>query len=200
MSSPFQQKFLAKDPVKAFTMAQLERRSKKEEKRSLEQSKTLGNPSMGDGNYDYEMMDEQEFPGDDRFTYEKKTQVSNGSVAQMASPLNAYVSTAGHFQRMQDKIAAAFTPKKKTGPTSEDKKNQAEEAYWKSKTNTSEENNPFKGLTVSESDSAGLFDTNVTYDSSKDYSRTYEDSKKGNSYNIGQGVDKSKNYFNKFGQ
>jgi len=56
----------------------------------------------------------------------------------MASPLNAYVSTAGHFQRMQDKIAAAFTPKKKTGLTSEDKKNQAEEAYWKSKTTTSE--------------------------------------------------------------
>ena len=139
MSSPFQKKFLAKDPVKAFTMAQLERRSKKEEKRSLEQSKTLGNPSMGDGDYDYEMMDEQEFPGDDRFTYEKKTQVSNGSVAQMASPLNAYVSTAGHFQRMQDKIASAFTPKKKAGPTSEDKKNQAEEAYWKSKTTTSEE-------------------------------------------------------------
>ena len=112
MSSPFQKKFLAKDPVKAFTMAQLERRSKKEEKRSLEQSKTLGNPSMGDGDYDYEMMDEQEFPGDDRFTYEKKTQVSNGSVAKMASPLNAYVSTAGHFQRMQDKIASAFTPTK----------------------------------------------------------------------------------------
>ena len=57
----------------------------------------------------------------------------------MASPLNAYVSTAGHFQRMQDKIASAFTPKKKAGPTSEDKKNQAEEAYWKSKTTTSEE-------------------------------------------------------------
>ena len=27
----------------------------------------------------------------------------------MASPLNAYVSTAGHFQRMQDKIASAYT-------------------------------------------------------------------------------------------
>jgi len=130
----------------------------------------------------------------------KKTQVSNGSVAQMTSPLNAYVSTAGHFQRMQDKIASAFTPKKKTGPTSEDKKNQAEEAYWKSKTTTSEENNPFKGLTASESDSADLFDTNVTYDSSANYSGTYKDSKKGNDYNTGQGVDKSKNYFNKFGQ
>lgn len=118
----------------------------------------------------------------------------------MASPLNAYVSTAGHFQRMQDKIAAAFTPKKKAGPTSEDKKNQAEETYWKSKTNTSEENNPFKGLTASESDSAGLFDTNVTYDPSEDYSGTYEDSKEGNDYNTGQGVDKSKNDFNRFGQ
>ena len=118
----------------------------------------------------------------------------------MASPLNAYVSTAGHFQRMQDKIASAFTPKKKTGPTSEDKKNQAEEAYWKSKTTTSEENNPFKDLTVSAPNSVDLFDTNVNYDNSKDYSRTYEESEKGNPYNIGQGVDKSENYFNKFGQ
>jgi hypothetical protein len=90
----------------------------------------------------------------------------------MTSPLNAYVSTAGHFQRMQDKIASAFTPKKKAGLTSEDKKNQAEEAYWKSKTTTSEENNPFKGLTASESDSTGLFDTDIS----------------------------SENYFNKFGQ
>ena len=57
----------------------------------------------------------------------------------MTSPLNAYVSTAGHFQRMQDKIATAFTPKEESGPTSEDKKNQAEEAYWKSKTITSKE-------------------------------------------------------------
>ena len=30
----------------------------------------------------------------------------------MTSPLNAYVSTAGHFQRMQDNIARAFTPAK----------------------------------------------------------------------------------------
>ena len=116
------------------------------------------------------------------------------------SPLNAYVSTAGHFQRLQDNIAAAFTPKKKTGPTSEDKKNQAEEAYWKSKTTTSEENNPFKGLTVSESDTTGLFDTDLKYDSSTNYSGKYKDSKKGNDYYIGQGFDKSKNDFNRFGQ
>ena len=54
------------------------------------------------------------------------------------SPLNAYVSTAGHFQRLQDNIARAFTPKKKTGPTSEDKKNKAMEDYYKSLTKTSE--------------------------------------------------------------
>ena len=30
----------------------------------------------------------------------------------MTSPLNAYVSTAGHFQRLQDNIARAFTPTK----------------------------------------------------------------------------------------
>jgi len=110
----------------------------------------------------------------------------------------AYVSTAPHFQRLQDNIAAAFTPKKKTGPTSEDKKNQAEEAYWKSKTTTSEENNPFKDLTVSAPDSVDLFDTSVTYDPSANYLGTYEESKKGNSYNIGQGVDKSKNDFYRF--
>ena len=150
MSSPFQKKFSAKDPVKAFTMAQLERRSKKEEKRSLEQSKTLGNPSMGDGDYDYEMMDEQEFPGDDRFTYEKKTQVSNGSVAQMASPLNAYVSTAGHFQRLQDKIAQAFTPTKGAKKEAEFK-GETKEVSKKLKETTdtafvfdSDENNIFK--------------------------------------------------------
>lgn len=137
MSSPFQQKFSKKNPVKTFTLNQLERQAKKDDKEMRKNSALL--PQINQGDYDYESEDEQEFPGDDRFTYEKKTQASNGSVAKMTSPLNAYVSTAGHFQRMQDKIATAFTPKKESGPTSEDKKNQAEEAYWKSKTTTSEE-------------------------------------------------------------
>jgi hypothetical protein len=188
MSSPFQLKFMAKNPVKGFTMAELERRTRRAEKKMEENAAIL--PQIeGPGNPDFESKDPQEFAGDDTHTYGKKDD----------SPLNAYVSTAGHFQRMQDNIAAAFTPKKKTGPTSEDKKNQAEEAYWKSKTTTSEENNPFKDLTVSAPDSVDLFDTNVNYDNSKDYSGTYEESEKGNSYNIGQGVDKSKNIFNRFG-
>ena len=190
MSSPFQQKFMAKNPVKGFTMDQLEKSTKKAEKQ-MKKSAAILPQVEGPGNPDYESKDEQRFAGDDGY---------DGSVEKTDSPLNAYVSTAGHFQRLQDNIAAAFTPKKKTGPTSEDKKNQAEEAYWKSKTTTSEENNPFKGLTVSESDSTGLFDTDISYDPSVNYSGTFEDSKKRNPFDIGQGVDKSKNYFNRFGQ
>lgn len=194
---------MAKNPTKGFTLDQLKKASDKAEEEMKKNAAIL--PQVeGPGNPDYESKDEQEFAGDDTYTYAKtwspKNQVSNGSVAKMVSPLNAYVSTAPHFQRMQDNIAAAFTPKKKTGPTSEDKKNQAEEAYWRSKTTTSEENNPFKDLTVSAPDSVDLFDTSVTYDPSANYLGTYEESKKGNSYNIGQGVDKSKNIFNRFGQ
>ena len=128
MSSPFQQKFMAKNPTKGFTMDQLEKSSKKAEKQ-MKKSAAILPQVEGPGNPDYESEDPQKFAGDDTYTYKKKDD----------SPLNAYVSTAPHFQRMQDNIAAAFTPKKETGPTSEDKKNQAEEDYWKSITKASEE-------------------------------------------------------------
>ncbi len=132
---------MAKNPVKGFTMAELERSTRRAEEEMKKNAAIL--PQIeGPGNPDYESKDEQRFAGDDGYDDSiEKTQVSNGSVAQMASPLNAYVSTAGHFQRLQDNIAAAFTPKKKTGPTSEDKKNKAMEDYYKSltKTTTSEE-------------------------------------------------------------
>jgi len=103
MSSPFQQKFSKKNPVKTFTLKQLERQAKKDDKEMYKNSALL--PQINQGDYDYESEDEQEFPGDDRFTYEKKTQVD--------SPLDyAYVSTAPHFQRLQDNIARAFTKPK----------------------------------------------------------------------------------------
>ena len=127
---------MAKNPTKGFTMAELERSTRRAEKKMEENAAIL--PQIeGPGNPDFESKDPQGFAGDDTHTYGKKDD----------SPLGmyAYVSTAPHFQRLQDNIAAAFTPKKKTGPTSEDKKNQAEEDYWKSKTTTSEENNPFEG-------------------------------------------------------
>lgn len=189
MSSPFQQKFSAKNPVKTFTLKQLERQAKKDDKEMYKNSALL--PQINQGDYDYESEDEQEFPGDDTYTYEKKTQVKSDS------PLNAYVSTAPYFQSMQDKFAAAFTPKEKTGPTSEDKKNQAEEAYWKSKTLTSEENNPFKDRANQiEDDSSSNFDVDLKYNPQTDYSGSYEDSNRGNPFYTGK--DKNENIFNKF--
>lgn len=121
---------MAKNPAKGFTMDQLEKSSKKAEEQ-MKKSAAILPQVEGPGNPDYESQDPQKFAGDDTYTYKKEDD----------SPLNmyAYVSTAPHFQRLQDNIAAAFTPKKKSGPTSEDKKNQAEEAYWKSKTTTSKE-------------------------------------------------------------
>ena len=113
MSSPFQIKFMAKNPVKGFTMAELERSTKKAEEDMRKNADILNklNPEADGPNY--ESTDTQRWAGDDGHEDSvEETQVSNGSVAQMASPLNAYVSTAGHFQRLQDNIARAFTPTK----------------------------------------------------------------------------------------
>ena len=104
MSSPFQQKFMAKNPIKGFTMDQLEKSSKKAEKQMKKSAAVL--PQIeGPGNPDYESKDPQKFAGDDTYTYEKKTQVKSDSPLGMY----AYVSTAPHFQRLQDNIAAAFS-------------------------------------------------------------------------------------------
>ena len=92
---------MAKNPTKGFTMDQLEKSSKKAEKQ-MKKSAAILPQVEGPGNPDYESEDPQKFAGDDTYTYKKKDD----------SPLNAYVSTAGHFQRMQDNIARAFTPTK----------------------------------------------------------------------------------------
>ena len=103
MSSPFQQKFMAKNPTKGFTMDRLERLTTSAEEEMKENAAIL--PQIeGPGNPDFESKDPQKFAGDDTHTYGKKDD----------SPLGmyAYVSTAPHFQRLQDNIAAAFTPTK----------------------------------------------------------------------------------------
>ncbi len=178
MSSPFQQKFSKKNPVKTFTLKQLERQAKKDDKEMYKNSALL--PQINQGDYDYESEDEQEFPGDDRFTYEKKTQVN--------SPLNsyrsgsggmAYVSTAGHFQRLQDNIAQAFTTKKKN----KDEKSVFKEFESKSDSLNKKPEVNLKG-----------------YDPSLNYEGTFEDSKKRNPFDIGLGIDKNENYFKKFGK
>ena len=100
MSSPFQQKFTSKNPIKGFTMDQLEKSSKKAEKQ-MKKSAAILPQVEGPGNPDYESKDPQKFAGDDTYTYGK----------QEDSPLGmyAYVSTAPHFQRLQDNIARAFS-------------------------------------------------------------------------------------------
>ena len=91
----------------------------------------------------------------------------------MTSPLNAYVSTAGHFQRLQDNIARAFTPTKGTKTKAE---KEAE----------------FKGET--EKVSKKLKET--TDKGFKDYNAKAEFNSKSGSI-----FDKDENnYFNKYGQ
>ncbi len=63
----------------------------------------LSGPSQTDGP-NYEKIEEFDHAGADGY---------DGSVEKTDSPLGmyAYVSTAPHFQRLQDNIAAAFTPR-----------------------------------------------------------------------------------------
>lgn len=104
---------MAKNPVKGFTMKELERSTRKAEEDMRKNADILNKQNPETGGPNYESTDPQRWAGDDGYDDSvEKTQVSNGSVAQMASPLNAYVSTAGHFQRLQDNIARAFTPTK----------------------------------------------------------------------------------------
>lgn len=99
MSSPFQQKFMAKNPTKGFTLDQLKKASDKSQKEMVKNADILNKQNPETGGPNYEKKEEFDFPGAD------------GYEAKENSPLNAYVSTAGHFQRLQDNIAAAFTPR-----------------------------------------------------------------------------------------
>ena len=94
---------MAKNPTTGFTMAELERLTAKAEKEMNKNAEILNKQNPETDGPNYEKIEEFDHPGADGY---------DGSVAKMVSPLNAYVSTAGHFQRMQDNIARAFTPTK----------------------------------------------------------------------------------------
>ncbi len=104
MSSPFQQKFSAKNPVKTFTLKQLERQAKKDDKEMYKNAALL--PQINQGDYDYESEDEQKFPGDDSYTYEKKTQVKSplNQVSPQYGSASAYVSIQPALQNLQKKV------------------------------------------------------------------------------------------------
>jgi len=165
---------MAKNPVKGFTMAELERSTRRAEEEMKKNAAIL--PQIeGPGNPDYESKDEQRFAGDDGYDDSvEKTQVSNGSVAQMASPLNAYVSTAGHFQRLQDNIAKAFTPTKASKTKAE------KEAEFKGETEKVEE----KLKETTDKEFKGFKDGEYQIPSISDFQKNQAD----------------ENYFNRFGQ
>ncbi len=160
MSSPFQLKFMAKNPVKGFTMAELERRTRRAEKKMEENAAIL--PQIeGPGNPDFESKDPQEFAGDDTHTYGKKDD----------SPLNAYVSTAGHFQRMQDNIARAFTPTK-GAKTKAEKETEFKGETEKISENLEEINNKeFKGFKDGEYQVPSLSDMQKIIDGENHFNR-----------------------------
>ena len=96
---------MAKNPTKGFTMDQLEKSSKKAEKQMNKNAEILNKLNPETDGPNYEKIEEFDHPGADGY---------DGSVEKTDSPLGmyAYVSTAPHFQRLQDNIAAAFTPTK----------------------------------------------------------------------------------------
>ncbi len=165
---------MAKNPTKGFTLDQLKKASDKSQKEMVKNAAIL--PQIeGPGNPDYESTDPQRWAGDDGYDDSvEKTQVSNGSVAQMASPLNAYVSTAGHFQRLQDNIAAAFTPTKGTKTKAE------KEAEFKGETEKVEE----KLKETTDKEFKGFKDGEYQIPSISDFQKNQAD----------------ENYFNRFGQ
>ena len=107
MSSPFQQKFMAKNPAKGFTLDQLKKSSDKAEKQMKKNAAIL--PQIeGPGNPDYESTDPQKFAGDDTYTYEKKTQVKSplDQVSPQYGSASAYVSIQPALQNLQKKAVA----------------------------------------------------------------------------------------------
>ena len=96
---------MAKNPTTVFTMAELERLAAQAEEAMKKNAEILNKQNPETDGPNYEKIEEFDHAGADGY---------DGSVAKMTSPLGmyAYVSTAPHFQRLQDNIAAAFTPTK----------------------------------------------------------------------------------------
>ena len=106
MSSPFQQKFMAKNPTKGFTMDQLEKSYKKAEKQ-MKKSAAILPQVEGPGNPDYESKDPQKFAGDDTYTYGKKDDSPLNGAYESGADSMVYVSNAPAFSKLQTQINAS---------------------------------------------------------------------------------------------
>lgn len=97
---------MAKNPVKGFTMAELERSTKKAEEEMIENAAIL--PQIeGAGNPDYESTDEQKFAGDDTYTYGKKDDSPLNGAYESGAGASVYVSNAPAFSKLQNQINAS---------------------------------------------------------------------------------------------
>lgn len=97
---------MAKNPVKGFTMAELEMSTKKAEEEMIENAAIL--PQVeGAGNPDYESTDEQKFAGDDTYTYGKKDDSPLNGAYESGAGASVYVSNAPAFSKLQNQINAS---------------------------------------------------------------------------------------------
>jgi len=155
MSSPFQLKFMAKNPVEGFTMKKLNESTRRAEVDMRKNAEILNKLNPETDGPNYESTDPQRWAGDDGY---------DDSVEKTDSPLGmyAYVSTAPHFQRLQDNIAAAFTPR--GGKTKADKeaefKGETKKVSKKLKETTDKE---FKGFKDGEYEIKNPFLTGKNY-------------------------------------
>ena len=164
---------MAKNPVEGFTMAELERSTRRAEKKMKKNAAIL--PQIeGPGNPDFESKDPQGFAGDDTYTYKKEDD----------SPLNAYVSTAASTSKMLSDLTAG-AKQAVAGLRGDEEKEDSLFKKFESKSDVLNKKVDLAGQ-VGE------------YDPSTNYSGTFEESKKRNPFYIGKEADKSKNYFNKY--
>jgi len=98
---------MAKNPVKGFTMDQLEKSTKKAEKQ-MKKSAAILPQVEGPGNPDYESKDTQRFAGDDGYddSVEKTDSPLNGAYESGAGA-SVYVSNAPAFSKLQNQINAS---------------------------------------------------------------------------------------------
>ena len=129
---------MAKNPTKGFTMAELERSTRKAEKQMKKSAEILNKQNPETNGPNYEKIEEFGHAGADGY---------DGPVEKSDSPLPmyAYVSTAPHFQRLQDNIARAFsqTGGKTKAEKEEEFKGETEKVAEKLKETTDKE---FKGF------------------------------------------------------
>lgn len=108
MSSPFQLKFMAKNPTKGFTMGDIEKASEKSQKEMVKNAEILNKQNPETDGPNYEKIEEFDHAGADG--YEKlpidTSSPLNGAYESGADSM-VYVSNAPAFSKLQNQINAS---------------------------------------------------------------------------------------------